>query len=209
MNCRLCLNNKMTIVSGIDSRNYYLCENCKLINVDTNDFINPNDEKKRYLSHNNGIEYAGYVNFLNRAITPALKYLNSNMVGLDYGCGYNPTLSKILSGHNIICEDYDPFFIKNEFKRKYDFIFSTEVFEHFYYPKEEIEKLINLLVNKGILIIMTERWKNLDQFKDWYYARDNSHVSFYNDATFNFIGITYGFAKIYDDKHQVIILRKT
>lgn len=209
MNCRLCLNNKMTKVPGIDSRNYYLCENCKLINVDTNDFINPVEEEKRYLSHNNGIEFEGYVDFLNRAITPALKYLNSNMVGLDYGCGYNPTLSKILAGHNIICEDYDPFFIKNKLNKKYNFIFSTEVFEHFFYPKEEIEKLINLLVNKGMLIIMTERWKNLDHFKNWYYARDNSHVSFFNDATFSFIGNTYGFAKIYDDKHRVIILRKT
>jgi SAM-dependent methyltransferase len=209
MNCRLCLsNNELIEISGKDNREYMLCNNCKLVNVHPEYFLNEHEEKERYLEHQNGIHHKGYVNFLNRAIEPALDHLNSSMTGLDYGCGYAPTISKLLRKYEIKCENYDPIFFKKELKKKYDFIFSTEAFEHFFQPAKEIEKLVGLLKSSGILIIMTERWENRLKFGEWYYTRDPSHVAFYHNLTFEYICSNYLFEKIYDDNKRVMILRK-
>jgi len=208
MNCKLCLNRSLKKAIGADERDYYLCTNCNLISVSSKHFLLDKMAKERYLSHKNGIEFKGYVDFLNRAIKPALKYLTKEMVGLDYGCGHNPTLSKILESHGINCEDYDPFFVKHELNKKYDFIFSTEVFEHFFNPKSEIEKIINLLKPNGILVVMTERWDEIEKFGNWYYTRDPSHVAFYNNETFDYISRVWKLARIYDDNKRLILLRK-
>jgi SAM-dependent methyltransferase len=209
MTCRLCLiNNELMQISGKDKRKYFLCENCMTINAAADHFLESKNEKARYLEHQNGIEYEGYVNFLNRAVTPSLNYIKKDMIGLDYGCGYAPTLSKILEQSGYYCQNYDPIFFDTTLVVKYDFIFSTEVFEHFFNPNAELKKLTKLLKPGGFLIIMTERWKNKTQFSDWYYTTDPTHVTFYHNKTFDFICSVYGFENVYDDNHRVIILKK-
>lgn len=208
MNCRLCLKSKLKKVSGADERDFYLCRNCQLISVSPEHFLSGSEERERYLSHNNGIEHRGYVDFLNRAVKPALSFMTKDMLGLDYGCGWAPTLSLILAREGYRCEDYDPHFVDNDLNKKYDFIFSTEVFEHFCYPRRDIENIVNLLQPNGILTVMTERWTDLEKFRNWYYSRDPSHVVFYHDKTFEYICDEFGFQQIYDDKQRVLLLRK-
>ncbi len=208
MDCRLCLGRQVKKINGADNRDYYLCLHCKLVTVSPEYFLTPGKEKEQYLTHNNGIQYQGYVDFLNRAVAPALKFLKKGMDGLDYGCGHTPTLSKMLEMHGYYCEDYDPYFIKNDLNKKYDFIFSTEVFEHFCNPRTEIEKIDNLLKPNGMLIIMTERWESIDAFAAWYYTTDPSHVAFYHTNTIDYMCTEFGFQKIFDDKHSVTLLRK-
>jgi hypothetical protein len=202
MICNLCDNNNLTLINSSDNRDYYLCNNCSLISVNPDNFISNKDEKERYQTHNNGIEFKGYVNFLNKAIKPALQFLEKNMIGLDYGCGHTPTLSKLLQQQGIKCEDYDPFFVKNELNKQYDFIFSTEVFEHFFEPK-------NLIKKNGILIVMTDVWNDVEQFNNnWHYSRDTTHVVFYHKKTFAFICNKFNLQILYNDESRIIILRK-
>lgn len=209
MNCRLCLSkNELIQVSGKDKREYFLCDNCKVINVHPEYFLESSEAKEKYLEHENGIDHTGYVNFLNRAIQPAIEYIKEYMIGLDYGCGYAPTISELLKRNGYRCENYDPIFFKKELNKKYDFIFSTEVFEHFFNPLKEIESLVDLLKLNGLLIIMTERWTEVENFKTWYYTTDPTHVVFYHNTTFDFICSKYAFEKIYDDGSRVMILRK-
>lgn len=208
MNCRLCLSSKVRTITGPDERDYHLCLHCNLIAVSPEYFIPPSEERERYLTHNNGIQYQRYVDFLNKAVTPAMTFLKKDMQGLDYGCGHTPTLSKMLAMQGYHCDDYDPYFIKNSLKKNYDFIFSTEVFEHFCTPRYEIEKIVNLLKPDGILIIMTEKWKTIDTFAQWYYARDPSHVVFYHNKTIDYMCGEFGFKKIYDDENRVTLIRK-
>jgi SAM-dependent methyltransferase len=208
MNCGLCQSSYFTKINGADERNYYLCGNCSLISVSKYNFISHSKEREIYLTHNNGIDQPGYVEFLNRAVKPALKYLTKTMTGLDYGCGYAPTLSEILARQGYKCENYDPFFVPNDLDLKYDFIFSTEVFEHFCRPEIEMRKITELLKPGGILIIMTERWQSLKQFNNWYYTRDPSHIVFYNKNTFKFISNKFGYTKLYDDHKRITIHRK-
>ncbi len=208
MNCRLCLKSKQRKVGGADERDYYLCLNCQLISVSPEHFLSGSEEKERYLSHNNGIEHRGYVDFLNRAVEPALRFLTKDMLGLDYGCGYAPTLATILARKGYRCENYDPYFVKNNLNKQYDFIFSTEVFEHFCNPRRDIENIASLLQPHGILVVMTERWTGFEKFRNWYYTRDPSHVVFYHDTTFEYICSEFGFQKIDDDDRRVLLLRK-
>jgi len=206
--CRLCkTTNEPSPIKGLDERSYHLCEKCYLINVGRKHLPDQQAEKERYLTHQNGIQFDGYVNFLRRAIDPALDFIEKDMVGLDYGCGPVPTLSKLLDIEGYTCEDYDPFFVKHDLNGKFGFIFSTEVFEHFFDPDKEIRRIRSLLCENGILVIMTEQWKDPDHFSKWYYARDNSHVCFYHSQTFSYICAKFGFEKIFDDGQRVVILK--
>lgn len=208
-NCLLCRGVELqTLSPKNDERHYYLCHACKLIAVDPIYYLSEEDEKKRYQSHNNGIDEPGYVSFLNRIVEPALSYINKSMKGLDFGCGPAPTLSKLVNSHGITCDDYDPLFHFNTPLNKYDFIFATECFEHFFEPKKELKKIKSLLKPGGYLFVMTERYDNIERFHNWYYKRDPTHVIFFHQDTFHFIENEYGFKIMYNDKNRVIILKK-
>jgi len=185
-----------------------VCGRCRLIGVSPEHFLSAPEEKNRYLTHNNSIGQQGYVDFLNRAILPSLKYLRQSMLGLDYGCGYAPTLSVLLANRGFRCENYDPCFIENPLNKKYDYLFSTEVFEHFFHPGREMARITALLKPGGLLIVMTERWSDLRQFRTWYYTRDPAHVAFYHRKTFDYICDAFGFFELFDDGRSVLLLRK-
>lgn len=205
MACRLCLGDRIQKITGSGKREFHLCQHCKLITISPQHFLSPDEEKKRYLTHKNGIQYQGYVDFLNRAVRPALKFITKPMCGLDYGCGHAPTLSKILKMQGYQCEDYDPYFVPHDLDKKYDFIFSTEVFEHFRSPRRDIKKIVDLLQPGGILIIMTERWKTIDTFPNWYYHHDPSHVAFYHNETIDYICGAFRLKKIFEDNSRITV----
>lgn len=198
----------MRIDNGSDTRFYYACLECDLIFTDTTFHLSPEEEIARYSEHNNGIEHAGYVEFLNRVIQPALPFLTTDMTGLDYGCGPAPTLSKLLQREGIACFDYDPLFGFNHPHKQYDFIFATECFEHFFYPGMEFREINALLKPGGYLAVMTEQWESLDRFKSWYYKRDQTHVSFFHRNTFHYLCKTFGYSILYQDRNRVIVLQK-
>ncbi len=164
-------------------------------------------EEKRYRQHQNSITDKGYVQFLKQATDPAKKYISEEMTGLDYGCGPNPTLSKLLNEENFCCGIYDPIFYPEMPEGPFDFIFATECFEHFFDPAKELAQIKNLLKSNGILVIMTDFWSEKKQFPDWYYTSDFTHVTFYHAGTFSFIAKKFGFEMIYNDQKRVVILR--
>lgn len=210
MTCRLCGSESgLSPVAGVDGRRYFVCHTCFLIGAGTEHFLDGEEERKRYLTHQNGIGHEGYVAFLNRAIEPALAFIGRDMLGLDYGCGHAPTLSRLLADKGYRCEDYDPLFVPHPLDKTFDFIFSTEVFEHFAHPGREIRKIRSLLGKDGLLVVMTDRWQTLEHFACWHYARDPSHVSFYHSRTFDFLCGRLGFRRIHDDGSRVVILRNT
>jgi len=207
--CPLCgSSNIKDSLKGPDKRIFYLCGVCCLITADKSHRLGREEEKKRYLSHNNGIEHKGYVDFLNRVINPAMRYIKPGMKGLDYGCGPSPTISVLLEKKGLYCENYDPiFFPKGIKKSRYDFIFSTECFEHFFSPYREIKRLISHIKKGGFLAVMTELWENPSNFGRWYYARDNTHVSFYHADTMRWIESHFGLYPAYNDNKRVFIYK--
>jgi SAM-dependent methyltransferase len=208
-NCPLCLHEYSgTTIPGADHRAYHFCNNCSLVHADPAHHLSIEEEKKRYLNHTNGIEYTGYVQFLRKAINPALKHLKPGSYGLDFGCGHNPTLSKLLTQQGFSCDYYDPlFFPELDGTKKYDFIFSTECFEHFSQPAKELNKIQDILKKDGYIIVMTELWKSPGHFKNWYYTRDPSHVSFYHSQTLDFMTKAFNWQILYNDGTRVFVFK--
>lgn len=207
--CTLCGNKEITpVASAGDYRSYHHCQNCHLIFADEGYRLSRKTERSRYSLHNNGIDKRGYVEFLGRVIQPCLPFLTRQMRGLDYGCGPQPTLSKILANFRLVCYDYDPLFDFKHPYQEYDFVFATECFEHFYLPGKEFNNINSLLKSKGYLGIMTERWESRNQFDQWYYKRDPTHVSFFHWKTFLYICRNFGYEIKYADKSRVVILQK-
>lgn len=207
--CPLCSNTKSFFyLTGPDSRKYNVCNFCKLIFTETRHLPSTQEEIKRYLEHNNDIQFPGYVNFLNQAIEPVLPYINTAQQGLDYGCGPTPTLSVMLKQKGISCDDYDPLFFPELPDKTYDFIFATECFEHFFFPAKELARLDNLLEPGGLLVVMTELWTTAEAFRNWYYVNDLTHVSFYHQHTFNYIAKKYGLKQLESKNKRIVLFKK-
>ncbi len=207
--CPLCLNTKLfTMITGPDKRTYRSCDSCKLIFTDTRYQPTRKEAEKRFKTNKNGIQYPTYLEILKQAFKPDLPFINSSLTGLDYGCGPEPTLSTFLDQEDITCDSYDPIFFPELPQKQYDFIFSTECFEHFFLPAKEMQQIKKMLKPEGILIVLTELWTNAEAFAKWNNAKDAMHVSFYHRITMDFICTKYGFSIIPSDNPEVTVFQK-
>lgn len=207
--CPLCSTtfsaNNSIIAAG---RRFYHCTNCDLIFTDKAFIPSPLKEKQRYELHQNSMDDIAYCQFLNQALSPALDFINSSHIGLDYGCGKNAVLSQLLAKHNIKCYNYDIFYFPVLENKMYDFVFCTETAEHFSNPKKDFENIVAHLKNGGVLILMTEFWNNKSLFFNWYYVRDFTHVSFYHLNTIKYIAQKFNMSIVYNDAKRVVIFIK-
>ncbi len=208
--CPLCLakGHFLEAVQGPDKREYRRCTNCKLIYTATKQQLSKTQEKKHVELHKNGIDNVNYVKYLNKAIEPALVYLNKDMKGLDYGSGPEPTLYKILTQMEFNCDKYDPIYAPKELTETFDYVFATECFEHFFLPAKELKQLKNIIKEDGYLIVMTDQYVDVPQFKTWAFAKDPTNVSFYHKQSFEFICKKYGFKIVFNDNDTIIILQR-
>jgi hypothetical protein len=207
--CLLCLEDgpKRT-VRGADRRTYLLCETCSLIFADPAQHPRAAEERARYETHHNCIDDEGYVRHLRRLLDPLLPHLRPEMRGVDFGCGPGPTLSKLIRSHGIACDEYDPFFFPRSLSPPYDFIVSTECFEHFHRPGETIEGVVRMLTPGGVLGVMTEQWATVERFGEWYYTRDPTHVSFFHADTFSYLCKVHALEILYRAEDRVLVLRR-
>lgn len=205
MNCTLC---NTVLVDKIDDV-YFICSTCHGY-VKRNDlFFTAENEKKHYEQHHNDVNDIGYQNFTAPVTNAILKLCKPNTLGLDYGCGKGPVITKQLTEKGYDVHLYDPYFYPDTtyLNYTYDFIFSCEVFEHFYNPFAEITKLHALLKTNGLLFIKTHLYNQQTDFKNWYYRKDLTHVFIYTFKTFGFIALNFGFDLI-ELSEKLIILRK-
>jgi 2-polyprenyl-3-methyl-5-hydroxy-6-metoxy-1,4-benzoquinol methylase len=95
----------------------------------------------------------------------------------------------MLAEKSYVTDNYDIFYYTNQtpLQRIHDVITSTEVWEHFYHPHEEIEQLTKLLKPGGLLVVMTSAHQDLGHFQDWYYRRDPTHVIFFSEKTMRWV----------------------
>lgn len=209
MRCPLCLSNSTVgFVEDSLKRHLFKCERCRGVFVDELEMESCQKEKDRYLTHNNSIENKGYVDFLLRAVVPALRYLETSMIGLDYGSGPQPVLSEILEKKGFCCEPYDLYFQPELPQKQYDYVFSTETFEHFKFPRKEIDTICKRLKKNGILVIMTQPYNDQTQFEKWYYAGDFTHLFFYHSKTIQYIAEEFNFDFLHrDEKLGVWVMR--
>lgn len=205
MICTLC---ETSLKNKIDD-SFFVCEVCSAIVKDSQFYITIQQEKERYESHNNDINDTRYQQFTSPITEFILDNYSQKHVGLDYGCGTGPVISKQLQNNGFRVQLFDPFFYPDEnyLNFQYDYIFSCEVFEHFFHPKQEIEKLLLLLKLGGRLLIMTHQFDELTAFSKWYYRKDSTHVFIYTQKTFEFIAKKYQLT-IENNNNRFVILKK-
>jgi SAM-dependent methyltransferase len=210
MNCTLCHSSNTVVYTQLADADYHQCSDCQLIFQDPATYLDNNEEKARYDTHQNNPEDEGYRKFLGRVVNPLLERIQTGQRGLDFGCGPGPTISVMLGELGYKVDNYDLYFcpdtkLENE---SYDFITSTEVFEHFYKPGMEFEKVWALLKPGGVLGVMTLFYpEKVEEFDKWWYKNDPTHVCFFSPEVFDFIGKKYG-AKIEVVSDQVVFLKK-
>jgi cyclopropane fatty-acyl-phospholipid synthase-like methyltransferase len=209
MKCPVCnLNNNQHFFED-KFRSYNKCSVCDLVFVPAKFYLNEIDEKNIYDKHENNSNDLNYRKFLSKLHNPLSKYLKKHQLGLDFGCGSGPTLSKMLEedGHKIVL--YDKYYYKNEeyLNQQFDFIVSTEVFEHLQSPIVELSRLVDILVIKGYLGIMTKMRDDQLEFKKWYYKNDPTHINFYSNETFKWIENKYPLEIVSLNNDMVIYLK--
>jgi len=189
VNCIICSNPDAVSFSTKDSKTYWSCNFCDGKYLDASHYIILDEEKDRYLEHNNQIDDISYRSFLAKLANPLKEKLLPGNTGLDFGCGHGPALADMLRGDGFEVSLYDPFFFPDKavLLKTYDFITCTETAEHFHNPFHEFNTLDSLLIPGGWLGIMTSFLTTDDAFESWYYRRDPTHVTFYSEKTFEVI----------------------
>lgn len=209
--CPLCTSNAPVIkeIGKTSEPKYYHCHICDLIFIEDRFILSPEEESKRYALHNNERENEGYVNMFKRFIDKAVKpFLPGLKNGLDFGCGPGPVLAELLSEMGLDMDVYDPYFYSDRgfLEKKYDLITATEVLEHLRYPCPVIQMLKGLLNKKGIICIMTLFHGN-DDFKNWWYKQDPTHICFYSPATFAWIAKHFALKIAYINEKNICVLQ--
>jgi SAM-dependent methyltransferase len=180
--------------SPLGERLYLHCQHCDLVYLDPNQRLSLRDERAQYDLHSNQIDDLGYRKFLNRLVLPLAKHLPTPpkrvLQGLDFGCGPEPALAKLLgeSGHEI--QSYDPTYFPciDLLNFQYDFITCSEVIEHMYDPLREFRGIHHMLKPGAILAIMTGMCTSWQDFASWHYRRELTHVCFYGRKSMGWIG---------------------
>ena len=186
---------------------YYKCETCHSIFLDEKAKPNEVDEKKRYELHDDDTNDDGYRKFISPITSSIMKDFKVEDEGLDFGAGNSAIISVILEESGYNTTKYDPYFhnFPELLEKKYDYISSCEVIEHFYNPHKEFKLLKSMLKEGSKLYLMTAVYNEKINFATWYYKNDPTHVFFYSQKTFEWIKNEFGFKSLHVDKKLIIL----
>ena len=196
-NCPLCKSQASEFYI-LKEKIYYSCQVCKGVFVDKKALPNQETERLRYLAHNNDIDNRHYQGFVKPIVESVLEDFGTEDMGLDFGAGTGPVISKLLNDKGLTPQLFDPFFYNSPdlLQRKYDYIICCEVMEHFYNPRKEFILLREILRNKGKLYCMTSIYDDSIDFQSWHYKNDKTHVFFYKKETLEYIYREFNFSDL-------------
>ena len=171
-------------------------------------YLTREEEKARYLTHNNDVNDPGYQKFVRPVIQAVTTHTQTNHHGLDYGAGTGPVITKLLREKEYSMTTYDPIFIPNSeaLNATYDFIVCCEVAEHFHDPQHEFARFNQLLKPGGLLFIKTEVLTTDIDFPNWYYKNDPTHTIFYSPEGIRILLKQHGF-EILMLSHRLVIAK--
>ncbi len=187
-------------------RSFRHCLTCDLIFVPPAEHPTPEEEIQRYRQHNNSVDNPGYVSLLSEVLNLVQRFGPAEGSLLDYGCGHEPVFVGMCKEAGYEAFGYDPYFQKElPNSSKFDIITSVEVFEHFRTPASEIQRLISLLKPGGMLAIRTLLHHGEGDFICWWYAVDNTHISFYSRQTFLWIAENFQLKILSSDNEKLLL----
>lgn len=173
-------------------RFYHICSTCDLVFLAFAQRPTLDQERAEYNLHENDITQPGYRKHLMRLAGPLFAHAPLGVRALDFGCGPQASLSVLMGelGYQVI--DYDPIFNPIGLSGNFDRIAMSEVAEHLFEPHQTFGLIASLLANGGKLGVMTELRDFTKPFSDWYYIREQSHVTFYSANTLEWLADHHG-----------------
>ncbi|GAA4270844.1 class I SAM-dependent methyltransferase [Aquimarina gracilis] len=208
MQCSLC-GSETYLFSEVKGRKFFKCTECSGILLHSSHFLSPEQEKERYLLHQNDVNDSGYQNFVSPIVKAIFNRYDSSHIGLDFGSGSGPVITSLLTNKEYNIRTYDPYFAPNNkaLNSRYDYVICCEVMEHFYIPSKEFELLFSLLKPNGTLYCKTNLYYNTIDFDSWWYKNDPTHVFFYSPDSLHWIKNRLGFESLTIEK-DLITFRK-
>ena len=211
MKCKICHCDTKTFEDVELKKRFFYCSNCQCISLDPTYYLASEKEHALYNNHHNSLENEGYV----KMFEDFLDYFWDDLIGkeksLDFGSGPTPVLSQLIARRGVIVDCYDKFYQPNKCfeNQTYDFITSTEVFEHLEDPYQTLQLLAEHLKPNGLIALMTLFHTN-DQvhFLKWWYRRDPTHIIFYTPKTLEILGEKCGLEVMKTDNKRIIVLKK-
>jgi len=146
--------------------------------------------------------------FIEEGVAPFLK---GRERVLDFGCGPGPVLAELLRRRYLSVDCYDLYFFPDlDYReRKYDIITSTEVFEHLLNPVEVLKGLKESTKDNGVIAVMTKFHPGVKGFRNWYYRKDETHISFFNDKSVEALARICGLEIVMNNSRNIVVLKKT
>jgi len=212
LKCHICAKEALSFKDTKTDILYYYCKGCEYIFKSPEHHHDLAIQKKRYDLHQNDKNHPGYrayYQYFLDFVMPLASHVVSD--ALDFGCGASALLSEMMTETGISCDYYDPIYHPNlpDENKKYDLIVSTEVFEHLHQPKAVFEKLLNRLNADGILAIQTQfHNNNSEDFLQWYYRRDATHIVFFTPKTFKVLCDRFGCQLLAHNGKNIAVIRK-
>lgn len=187
--CPLCACEEVYAIQ-CKARLYHRCRGCGLVHLEPSQRLSEQAEKAVYDDHENEIDDPGYRRFLARALDQVMTRIPAPAKGLDFGCGPGPALVAMAREAGYTMARYDKYFHPDEsvLTGHYDFITCTEVVEHLAEPLPVLELLWSLLSPGGLLVLQTKRVLDDERFKNWHYRNDPTHITFFAEASFAWLG---------------------
>lgn len=157
--------------------------------MDPRDRLAPDQERQYYETHNNDVNDPRYQAFVAPITTAVQRDFSPDSLGLDFGAGTGPVITKVLQDQGYSLKLYDPFFHRDRevLQHRYDYIVCCEVIEHFHNPAQAFAQLRRCLKPGGRLYCMSVLYTPTLALDTWYYATDPTHVFFYQVATIHWL----------------------
>ena len=207
--CPLCAGGEASPLFEDRARRYHHCPACDVRFLERACWMTPEQEKARYLTHNNDVLDPRYQDFVRGLYDELRSKAAPGARGLDFGAGTGPVLAHMLGQAGFDMKLYDTYFHpeRDVLELKYDFIAASEVVEHMREHKVEFERLKRLLKPGGWLGIMTWLWDDAIDFAGWSYRKDPTHLVFYSQASLRWIARRHGFTEVSFPARRLILLR--
>jgi 2-polyprenyl-3-methyl-5-hydroxy-6-metoxy-1,4-benzoquinol methylase len=173
----------------------------------------PEDERKRYLLHDNSPENSGYVEYLESFLGNAvLPFAAPGSRILDFGSGPRPLLSAMLAARGYETSSWDPFFMDDRSAKAgpFDMVVAHEVIEHCARPSQAAREISDSLRPGGRASLSTLfRPESEAAFASWWYRQDSTHVSFFTAASLAALFRGYGLLPVWNDGKSRMVLEKS
>lgn len=203
--CPLCLGSDFRPLCDVGTREIHHCAGCDLRFVPPIFHLSVDEERRRYLCHDNSFQDTEYIAYLNRCIKDLSRIPVEHPQVLDFGCGQHGVLSDILNKQGVHCTAYDPLFCigPNALDQKYDIVILNEVIEHLRDPRHELMRLSNIA---RFMLIRTRLVTPLTDIASWWYVQDPTHIAFYSTRSITVAAELMGRQILFCDKEFVAVV---